>query len=310
MPPTSGMALGPMAASGSVVSRLGDMGGTPEEGVIGLRTAVMAEPHAKGRPFADPASFGVAARSNPSYAPTTVSVQPGVRSVEIGEANSTKEPGKVSPWSGSSLPAKSRGDVALPETAWRTEPTQPADPAAPAQAQIRPKLQGARSLKESVAVLRGVESDSSASRFESHAPVTRTEHGVPSRTEAPRFAAPQVAETLLRHPGRSVEVTLNPEELGRVRMALNSHDGAISVTITGDRIETLDLMRRHIDVLAQEFRRLGFDHVGFDFRQSGSGGQQPAQSGSSLPGPEGEPEASTPPPARRPVAVSGLDMRV
>ncbi|MCB1340512.1 MAG: flagellar hook-length control protein FliK [Pseudooceanicola sp.] len=178
--------------------------------------------------------------------------------------------------------------------------------------QVGPRPDGAGGLKDAVAALRGVDTDFGAAAAEPHAPMPR---GLPDpaaamRTDAPRFAAPQVAETLIRHPGRSVEVTLNPEELGRVRMALASHDGAISVTITTDRIETLDLMRRHIDGLAQEFRRLGFDHVGFDFRQSGSGGQRTAQSGAAPPLQEAEPETIAPPPVQRPVAVSGLDMRV
>ncbi len=49
---------------------------------------------------------------------------------------------------------------------------------------------------------------------------------------------------------RPVEVTLNPEELGRVRLTLRSVDGSMSVSVAVERPETLDLLRRNIDMLA------------------------------------------------------------
>jgi len=42
-------------------------------------------------------------------------------------------------------------------------------------------------------------------------------------------------------------------------------DTGISVLITAERPETLDLMRRHIDQLAEEFRSLGYEDIGFEF---------------------------------------------
>ncbi len=39
-----------------------------------------------------------------------------------------------------------------------------------------------------------------------------------------------------------------------------------------DRPETLELMRRHIDILAQEFRDIGYGSAEFSF---GQGGQRP-----------------------------------
>lgn len=125
------------------------------------------------------------------------------------------------------------------------------------------------------------------------------------------FVMPQdLAESLLHQSGRQVEVTMQPEELGRVRMLLSSGEGSINLVITGERQDTLDLLRRHIDALVQDFRKLGFESVGFEFRQFGSGNRQgrstPARS--RRPGiveDRGEPAAS-----RRHPAVSGLDMRI
>lgn len=136
------------------------------------------------------------------------------------------------------------------------------------------------------------------------------------RADAARLPLPQAAEILARHPDRPVEITLRPEELGHVRMALSTADSGISLTITAERPETLDLMRRHIEQLAAEFRRLGFDDLGFQFRQGGTGpgGDRPppgprtpesaAQTGGADPDRQ-DPALPTP----RPVSA-GLDLRL
>lgn len=66
-------------------------------------------------------------------------------------------------------------------------------------------------------------------------------------------------------------LVLNPEELGRVRLAITTQDGIMAVMITTERAETQDLMRRHIDMLAQEMRELGYENVGFSFEGRGGG---------------------------------------
>lgn len=128
---------------------------------------------------------------------------------------------------------------------------------------------------------------------------------------APRYPSAVVAEHLIRHPDRPVELTLRPEELGRVKMVLNTADGSISVVVTTERAETLDLMRRHIDLLALEFRRLGFDNIGFEFRQSGTGGRhqdQPGTHGRRLQ--QSDAETAPAPQQSNRTATSGLDIRI
>lgn len=97
-----------------------------------------------------------------------------------------------------------------------------------------------------------------------------------ARSGTARFAAAQMADALIKQPNRPVEITLNPEELGRVRIALNHADSGLTVTITAERPETLDLMRRHIEQLAIEFRRLGYENIGFEF--SGGDANLPKES--------------------------------
>lgn len=100
-------------------------------------------------------------------------------------------------------------------------------------------------------------------------PLEAIHRGAPAQsTELPRSIARQLAEASQRMPDRPVEVALNPEELGRVRMSISTHDTGITLALLAERPETLDLMRRHIDQLTQEFHALGFGDVRFSFSQN------------------------------------------
>ncbi|MFK7939507.1 MAG: flagellar hook-length control protein FliK [Roseovarius sp.] len=91
------------------------------------------------------------------------------------------------------------------------------------------------------------------------------------RPELPRHIAMQLTQALQQvSASRAVELALNPAELGRVRIALKTTDTAVLVQITADRPETLDLMRRHVDALAQEFHAIGYQDAQFSFSQQNS----------------------------------------
>lgn len=77
-------------------------------------------------------------------------------------------------------------------------------------------------------------------------------------------------------PEGTVEITMRPEELGRVRMNLTVSDGALQVVLLAERPETSDLMRRHIDILTQDFRALGYSNVSFDFGGQAKQGESSA----------------------------------
>ncbi|WP_322893021.1 MULTISPECIES: flagellar hook-length control protein FliK [unclassified Yoonia] len=83
--------------------------------------------------------------------------------------------------------------------------------------------------------------------------------------ETPRMMAQQIAVAVTQTAGQPTEIALNPEELGRVRMQIVAGDGAVMVQILAERPETTDLLRRHIETLAQEFRTLGFSDIAFSF---------------------------------------------
>ncbi len=79
-----------------------------------------------------------------------------------------------------------------------------------------------------------------------------------------------ITQAALTLQDRPIELTLNPEELGRVRLTLNSAEGAMAVSITVERPDTLDLLRRNIDILAQQLRDIGYQNLSFSF--AGQGG--------------------------------------
>jgi flagellar hook-length control protein FliK len=103
--------------------------------------------------------------------------------------------------------------------------------------------------------------------------------GATHRVETPRMIATQLAEAFAAKGERNMEVSLNPEELGRVKMRVSTSEAGIVMTIQTERPETGDLMRRHINELAEEFRRMGFQDISFEFSSGDSGfGSQAEQS--------------------------------
>jgi hypothetical protein len=87
--------------------------------------------------------------------------------------------------------------------------------------------------------------------------------------DAPRPVVQQIVDAIRLTAEGPVEVSLSPEELGRVKLSMVQVDGAMTVVLTAERSETLDLMRRHIDNLATELRNIGFENLNFSFESGG-----------------------------------------
>ncbi len=111
--------------------------------------------------------------------------------------------------------------------------------------------------------------------------------GTVHKPETPRLIANQMAEALAMKGERNVDVALNPKELGHVNMRVSVTETGVSVMIQTERAETGDLMRRHINELADEFKRMGFEDISFQFsgdeasNQSGGRGEANTQAGRS-----------------------------
>ncbi len=119
------------------------------------------------------------------------------------------------------------------------------------------------------------------------------------RSDLPRQVAAQLADAVQRGVGgdRPIELTLNPAELGRVRISMAPGDGTIIVTVLAERGETLDLMRRHADQLAQDFHDLGYASAEFAFGQTPDDGRGSDQGGKTARGPVVSNDANSSPDA-------------
>ncbi len=94
---------------------------------------------------------------------------------------------------------------------------------------------------------------------------TPTASPITAGADTARHVVHQMAVAISAKPGQTTEIALSPKELGRVRLSIMAVDGAITLAVLAERPETADLMRRHIDVLAQEFKSLGYDDIAFSF---------------------------------------------
>ena len=105
----------------------------------------------------------------------------------------------------------------------------------------------------------------------SAASATGTIHGAIPRADLPPQIARQLAEAIQQNPNRPVEIILKPQELGAVRLSVQQAETGIIVNLTAERPETLDLMRRHIDQLEQDFQAMGYADIAFSFAGSDAG---------------------------------------
>lgn len=75
---------------------------------------------------------------------------------------------------------------------------------------------------------------------------------------------------------KQVEVLLSPQELGHVKFQIRHSGDTVSIFLSAERPETLDMLRRNGEDLLREFRQAGFAGASLDFGQW-SQQQQPQQ---------------------------------
>lgn len=97
----------------------------------------------------------------------------------------------------------------------------------------------------------------------------------PNHSVLSRQIVHQMFDATLRAIERPVDLILNPEELGKVRISMVMAENGITMNILAERPETLDLIRRHIDQLAHELRQIGYGTIGFTFGQQNRGRDGP-----------------------------------
>ena len=127
------------------------------------------------------------------------------------------------------------------------------------------------------------------------------------RTTEPGVAIPrQILQQLAEaapSAGDTIEISLAPEELGRVQLSAAKTEHGVMLVVQAERPETLDLMRRHLPELMQDLRDMGFGDISY----SDERGQQQAPSGR---GESANVAAQPEDEAPIYVAKSGLDIRL
>jgi flagellar hook-length control protein FliK len=95
----------------------------------------------------------------------------------------------------------------------------------------------------------------------------------------PRAVVEQISVAVAASDGGSVELRLDPPELGRVQIHLAPTDGGVRAMVIADRPETGDFLRRHAAQLAQELTQAGYGEVSLDFATGNEASRQdtPAQ---------------------------------
>ncbi len=63
----------------------------------------------------------------------------------------------------------------------------------------------------------------------------------------------------------TVEIRLDPPELGRVTISITQTDSGVSATVTSEKAEISDLLRRHAELLSRELSKSGFSEASLEF---------------------------------------------
>ena len=137
--------------------------------------------------------------------------------------------------------------------------------------------------------------------------------GPAAPTYLPHHVAMQIATAVGGEaPGsnRVIDLTLNPEELGRVRLSLSHSESGLSVSVLAERPETLELLRRNIDVLAREFLDIGYQSAEFSFGDGNSDAQHDVPAALSATGLPPEDEGDTAYPSATLHLGDRLDIRL
>ncbi|MDU8910975.1 flagellar hook-length control protein FliK [Aestuariicoccus sp. MJ-SS9] len=209
----------------------------------------------------------------------------------------------------------SRGDLATPRPGAASAPR----PQSPSNAVYRAPQPGIyldfteRSVHHVVSDVVGHEGELSAGavgpdpRFVASAGGTANIQG-PTHRHDPVGVVRQIAEAVSRTRDAEVELRLNPYELGRIRMNMTPLEQGIVVSVSAERAETLDLLRRNIEQLARDLMDMGYDNPTFEFADDASGRDRPSRAPSlSEPAPIDTAAAE-----QKPVGSTdgGLDLRI
>lgn len=136
----------------------------------------------------------------------------------------------------------------------------------------------------------------------------------PPLTAPDRSVLAQVAAAI--PPGTApgtIDVTLDPPELGRIDIVIELAEQTLRATLSADRTGTGELIRRHLDLLSEQFREAGFTDVDLTYSEPGGhgdGNHQEAGTATQLPGEESPIPGEMPAAARPAITAAHVDIRL
>ncbi|MEO9457556.1 MAG: flagellar hook-length control protein FliK [Roseobacter sp.] len=102
-------------------------------------------------------------------------------------------------------------------------------------------------------------------------PLTLHPHTTPSaRTEFPASIPRQIADSIQARivAEKTIEISLNPAELGRLKLSLSPAENGLVINVLAERVETLEIIKRNIQDLESVFAEQGHENLEFSFQQN------------------------------------------
>ena len=183
--------------------------------------------------------------------------------------------------------------------------------ARPIRADIDDASRAPLDLTEISALVHSTERSSESGNSTAVAPPSSTSH-------SPAALAPsrQVANAIIESASSSgeTELVLTPEELGTVRFTISQNDNSLTITVTVDRADTLQLLRRNMDVLTAELSQAGISGASINFGDSNRDRRATPSASSGGSAKDHDNSYSEPAPKVRPIQQRGhagrLDLRL
>ena len=250
----------------------------------------------------NPTSF----QAPPPVAPSTTPPQHPVEAANQRIANSASKPGAATPPNSPTVadPPDISTPRQFPTTGVARDSADPIRPLAPDPDGTPPGIGDLPPL--SGAPLREVTGLSTTSAPAATAALARAEQ-ITAQITGQMASLSNIADRAV-----PLEITLDPPELGQLRISVARGDDGMVLNVTIDRPETLDLMRRYAGLLTQEFQRQGLENTGFSFS-----GRDRDPSGSAHADPNGSGQAPNESGPGEQVAITanhleatGLDIRI
>ncbi|MEP4195464.1 MAG: flagellar hook-length control protein FliK [Aliishimia sp.] len=197
--------------------------------------------------------------------PSTESILPSAQRKERGQDAGGTNRQKADVWSGDLLTGSLPRESEIPKTALQAKPMFVSASAAKADVDTI----AASTFEDSL----DAKLEYSNQTVKPNSSLSTPPSGL-QRVDIPRHLAFQLQDILRAMPDRPVDISLRPEELGRVRLSIITNDSGVTLSVLAERQDTLDLMRRHADALAKEFSDMGFTSVDLAFEQGTDSGFQ------------------------------------